>query len=43
MICCVVGLSTVGFLLAARFVRTRLLGAEEPPDPADWRLFPESH
>jgi len=43
MICCVAGIGIVAFGLAARrFVRVRVLGREEAPDPAEWRLIPGS-
>jgi hypothetical protein len=43
MICCVTGCAIIAFLLAARrFVRVRVLGGEDAPDPAEWRLTSES-
>jgi hypothetical protein len=43
MICCYVGFGTVALFLAARrFVRVRIPGGEEQPDPAAWRLNPGS-
>ena len=43
MICCVATFGIVTFALATRrFVRVRVLGRKEAPDPAEWRLIPES-
>jgi hypothetical protein len=39
MACCVIGVAvTAAFVWTARFVRHRLLGKPEAPEPAAWRL-----